>query len=429
MADGFDFGVRFGQTPLDPGSLELLGTRGGLPVQNLAPQPIPAMIGDLSSLIGGGEEENILTGQSKKEIEVQTKEVSKSRSQQIQETLGFDPELAKELAESVTNIDALKKQEDGIKQLEDIFRLTAEQPLQTDLSALASLVDAWTGSNFAKTVKPSETPKQRRNTLVTLANKIQDQKASLSTKVINAISAQRLSKFKGIEEQNILRELTDNIVDPAKKVRTQRLLSQSWTTFGNDFKKSSKVNIEGLRAVSGFKASAQANTTIAVETLKRQLLRMSGDTRPSDRDIAAFGGSKEFTTRITQFWDAALKGKGFAARNQAEVQQLADALAQIAAGGLKKSIEGHSRNASRLLPLGTSEAEAQEHLYNSVGMSPKEIVGIIKNGLLGVQGASVRAAQRRFPTPAQKAGPPKKRKIMTDAQRKRLKELKKKFGR
>lgn len=76
--------------------------------------------------------------------------------------------------------DAIGEQKKGIDASEEALAAYANSPTETDMRPLLSLVDSWTGSNFAKGIKPPTTPEEKQARVAQLQDLIAKRKGDLA---------------------------------------------------------------------------------------------------------------------------------------------------------------------------------------------------------------------------------------------------------
>lgn len=93
------------------------------------------------------------------------------------------------------NIDSLKNQGLSVAALKKQLGETTNKDLPLDLTPLAALTDAWTGSKFADSYKPTETYKDRQAAIAKLRDEIQKSEGSLSENEMRGLKDQLTNQF------------------------------------------------------------------------------------------------------------------------------------------------------------------------------------------------------------------------------------------
>lgn len=105
-------------------------------------------------------------------------------------------EIALEKELSAQTQAALEQQKQGIAQTQQAYEAAINAPQKTDLSALASLSDAWTGSKFAQTYEKPQTQQEQALLKAKLADMLQSQRQGLSDKNIEFLKGRLVSMDK-----------------------------------------------------------------------------------------------------------------------------------------------------------------------------------------------------------------------------------------
>lgn len=129
---------------------------------------------------------------------------------------------------------AMKDQGDTIARMKKQLGEAESKALPVDLSGLASLTDAWTGSHFAQTYKPDETPKDRAATIDAMRKEIihaeqgltKDQVELLRGQLQNAFQKDSLEYRKQHDADllKVMRQKSETGEDKASTARLDKLM-------------------------------------------------------------------------------------------------------------------------------------------------------------------------------------------------------------
>ena len=80
----------------------------------------------------------------------------------------------------IESFPAYQSQQRGVSQLEELYSKAADAPLRTNLAPILGLLGETSGSDYSKYYKPPETPEERRQLILGLANKLQSERGNLT---------------------------------------------------------------------------------------------------------------------------------------------------------------------------------------------------------------------------------------------------------
>ncbi len=111
------------------------------------------------------------------------------------------------------------KESESIKNLKDVINKYGQRKTGIDLTPLAALTDAWTGSRFASSYTPPESEEQKQKTIITLKDRLAERETTDKQKhnYMNYLVQQANAKKVQSEQLSKLKGL----IDAEKKAQTQ----------------------------------------------------------------------------------------------------------------------------------------------------------------------------------------------------------------
>ena len=164
-------------------------------------------------------------------------------------------------------------------------------------------------------------------------------------------------KMAGIEHGYKMEEL--GLRAGKEKAATEMKWNKYQTEQVQKFLKRYDGDIQGLKQMSTYR-DIIANTpigNIGVELAKRGLIKLSGDSRPSDKDLASFDTDPAVMQKLTDQWDLKTRGTNSAAKRQRWVELL-DKIQGKVQQNLDSAIKGNVDSLSSIhqdLDAGTYE--------------------------------------------------------------------------
>lgn len=272
----------------------------------------------------------------------------------------------------------LQSQISGEKRLENLLAMELAMPADTGsaiLRPLAALADSETGSKLMAGLPVTEAPHARNQRLMTMAEKLQDNRRDIASKA--AESARNLKT--GTVMDLLLAQLTDKKGATAggggngttKNPQVNNAYEKIWDQFAKD--KVAGKALTQLQFVPDAQAMLTNQNSISDEMLKRALLNLAHDTRPSDRDVQAFGGDRRVLNRAQQAWDWAFGTGSFTPLNRTEIEAIIGGFTRVAKQRFVQSAKTNSRAGKRAHPELPSESEIEKFIYDRAGYTPDEM--------------------------------------------------------
>jgi hypothetical protein len=295
-----------------------------------------------------------------------------------------DPALVKSFTESVSDLPSFQAQEEGQNRLEELLAMEASNPAQRSaywtkpLAGLADYMNAKRGisTNNAGNVPVEETPEARNMKLMEYANKLQKDRSDYNARLLDSAKA---FKSGSIQEQ-LMQKLSEKItagtgqrLGGERNPQVNTPLEKVWSVFKDD--KAAGKALEALSSAKSAKEELSSGTKIGSEMLKRAMLRVAGDTRFSDKDVSAFGGSSLWKDRLEQAYEWSLGKGSFTPKNEQEIREIILGLERIAKSRVSRLANSHATAARRSQPglVSSNPADIEKFLYERAGYTPQEL--------------------------------------------------------
>ncbi len=248
----------------------------------------------------------------------------------------YDPQQLLGIMNVLNSSREIQDQKSGIDRQDAMAEAYKHAPMgMVDWGPALRLSDSWFKTKLAEGYAPPETLQQRMEKVMAHQNKLQDDRRDL-TKSVMGLAAQSesgRSTDKLSEAVRLLREQQAGAQDPTMKGAGAKPIypqyERIWSSFKDD--KVAGKYITALNALPAAKVLLAQGTAPAFEMLKRQLLQMGGDTRPSDKDVGAFGGNRTLLNKAQQAWDWAFNQNGrISDISSEELAAILDGFGQVA---------------------------------------------------------------------------------------------------
>ena len=185
----------------------------------------------------------------------------------------------------------INQQKGDISAQSELQKRYAGIPQQLDLSPLAALTDAWSGSKFAQTYKAPESQQEK----IKAESAFQELQRKGRGDIVDALSKQLFNK--GYLDQ-LRMNATQGRSDRAYDLKTREDLFKAFE--GNKTVVASK---EALAGVGNARALLNAGTPVSDEAFKTALARASGEKGPlSDYDVKKYAGSPAAAAAYNRMW-------------------------------------------------------------------------------------------------------------------------------
>lgn len=273
----------------------------------------------------------------------------------------------------------LMAQRQGQRKLEDLLVMQMQEPADyagAVARPLAALTDSLTGSHLIQGV-PQHKPKD----VMGMAEKLQDNRRDITSKAFDAARSMRSGNVTDL----LLKDIASRIIagtDPGGKKKSGDMAPQKpeqaydrvWTRFKDD-RVAGKV-LHQLQFVDNSVKLLENKNSISDEMLKRLMLNLVGDTRPSDRDVQAFGGDRRLMERVQQAYDLAISSGTFSTTNRKHLLDTIEAVAGSAKDRFKKLVKNAAlagKQSNRAF-ANTNPAELEKFLLTQAGYNDADLV-------------------------------------------------------
>lgn len=257
------------------------------------------------------------------------------------------------------NLYSFMKQKQGLEDLSsEIARLKAAQDAPApspDLVIPAIATAQWlsakpgTSPDMMASYKEMMAPQlrkeaERREMIEKLTALKQKQEQGIANADVAWLKAVIPQVLQGQETQQIKNQYGPPKVSANPQVNNP--MEKLWT----EFKRVAQPEMDALSAGKQARELLNQGSTTADQMVKRQLIRLAGDQRPSNEDVRAFGGDSRLLERAQQFYDSLFGSGTFTPSNREELNAILNGMERIAQGRFEEKLHGHASAAYQFQP-------------------------------------------------------------------------------
>lgn len=346
-------------------------------------------------------------------------EEDQRRNQVTTQTQWPTSDKVAEVLASIRGIPELQAQDAGSRHMAEMLQAEMAQPVQADiLRPLAALTDSVTGSNLSQAMPKAESGSDRRLKLLALADKIQDNKRDMAKSTLEAVGklksgtdtltllSQMGFKFGGKSADTELKKGAG-----ATKPQVNNPMEKTWTEFG----KANKDLLESLSGGQSARSLMETGTPIGDQMLRRKMIILSGDKRPSNEDVKQSAGDPRVEQILNQWYASRFDTGVLTNLNRDSIDKVLTAMERLGRKRLHTTVEGFSKSAPKFHPElnpSTVRAGLMERLE---GVMPPPVPEPVPRKTLLQQFQEYKAAQPKktaapvpAPSPSPSAAAPRK---------------------
>ncbi len=288
----------------------------------------------------------------------------------------IDPETYRQAYRTVSDLPPIQEANNALDQYRQLVQMESQQPIQADWSPLVNWLNK-AGDPRVAPVGPTGDPQAQLKNLRAGLQTYSTGRTNLADKVNDYIRAMKggTDVSKMVENFELMHALSNK--DPAAKGGRKGLTAgqqdMAWDRLWNSFKdnRSAGKAIMAVQAIPDSITLLEQGASTTDEMLKRALLNLVGDTRPSDRDVGAFGGDKRLLERAKQVYDSVIATGSFTENNREQLRKLIIGMSQVATRRFSDVAKGYSRAAkNRIAFQGVPEDQVLNFLYSQAGFDP-----------------------------------------------------------
>lgn len=233
------------------------------------------------------------------------------------------PEQLQTTYSSFENLPLFDGSRRGLGEQEALIQRAAARPPSIDMRPLASLVDAWTGSNFQAGTSAPETLAQRDKQILEYSQKLQQDKGDLSKRIIEAASKRKTGLLETILENNTANIAKQMAQDPNQMMRgnpaTQVMqFARQTDKESKDFRMRGELLDSAARLLNGTPAAQNSLPALAARIIE-------GTVRPQLAVIAREGGDPSWWARAEAVFTRIAEGS----ISPENVRQYSDLIRQL----------------------------------------------------------------------------------------------------
>jgi hypothetical protein len=239
-----------------------------------------------------------------------------NRTKQILQQLQFSPEEMADQYKVAMDSPAVQGQQAGLDNMQKLIQMEAQaQPkVQTDLTPLMQLTDAWSGSNFTKGYQRPDDGSAGREKLRAYYAKMQDDSRDLSKTVLEAMKARKMGTVQDNMQEKLLRDLAEKLQDPTMGKRAAGRHGDSNKDVKWVFQKFSTDPLvtgakKGMLYANQAESALAADNWVGDRSLPGMIAGAAGERPLSNQDIYRYSSDPSIAGRLSQLYSTLLEGR------------------------------------------------------------------------------------------------------------------------
>lgn len=254
-----------------------------------------------------------------------------------------------DVIQKIQNLPSMRSTLDSIAQYEDLLRNMAQAPVRRDITPELALADYISGGRTAAAYQRPENLNEMSERIRSHLIGIEKAKNAYQDNLANMLNASKagITQVTTTEkERQEAGRAADRYGGMSGRPQVNNPMEKVW----QEASKSLKKDLEALQSGRDSRELVMQGTSVGDEILKRKLIQLSGDVKPSDKDVGAFGGNKTLLERAKQWYETNFNTGAFSDLNRSDLIKIIDGLDTLNKQRVREKLNGHARAAPKFQP-------------------------------------------------------------------------------